>query len=62
MSDEWNEKLRCPECSKTGMASLSHREGDATPSVQAIPDGFKVVDTQYGPVFYCGACDIELDP
>jgi hypothetical protein len=60
--DEWNEKLRCPNCSKTGMASLSQSEGERTPTVQSVPEGFKVVHTRYGPHFHCGTCDVAVDP
>jgi hypothetical protein len=62
MNDEWNEKLRCLRCGKTGMASLSQDEAHEVPAVQAIADGFKVVDSGFGPAFYCGDCDIEVAP
>jgi hypothetical protein len=62
MKDEWNETLRCPRCGGTGTAGLSQGEADETPSVQSMPDGFEVVDTEYGPTFYCGDCDVEVDP
>lgn len=62
MNDEWNEKLRCLKCGKTGMASLCQSDGDDLPAVQTIPDGFKVVDTRFGPVFYCGDCNVEVAP
>jgi hypothetical protein len=62
MADEWNEQLRCPNCSKTGMASLSQSEGDQTSIVQSVSDGFKVVQTQYGPDFQCETCNVSVDP
>jgi hypothetical protein len=62
MKDEWNETLRCSICGKTGMASLCQDEGADTPTVQRAPDGFKVVDTRYGPNFRCDACDVAVDP
>jgi hypothetical protein len=62
MSDEWKEELRCPECAKTGVASLSQSENADIPTVRSVPDGFKVVTTQYGPNFYCATCDIEAAP
>jgi hypothetical protein len=62
MADQWNEKLRCSKCRKTGIASLSQGERDNTPTVESIPNGFKVVQTEYGPDFRCGACDIAVDP
>jgi hypothetical protein len=62
MTDEWNEKLRCPSCGKTGMASLSQGDRDDMPTVHSVPDGFKAVQTEYGPDFRCGACDVPVDP
>lgn len=62
MTDEWNEKLQCPSCRKTGMASLSQGERDYAPTVQVVPDGFKVVQTEYGPDFHCEACDVAVEP
>jgi ribosomal protein S27AE len=62
MTDEWNEELRCPECGKTGMARLSHPKGDQAPTVQKVPDGFKVISTQHGPDFHCGTCNIAVAP
>ena len=61
MKDEWNESLRCPICGKTGRASLSQDNGDA-PSVLSVPDGFKIVATQYGPNFQCTTCDVAVKP
>ena len=62
MSDEWNEKLRCPKCGKTGMAGLSQRKDDDPPSVQCVPEGFKVADNRFVPVFYCEDCNVEVMP
>jgi hypothetical protein len=62
MTDQWDEKLRCPVCEKTGTASLSQGKGDDMPTVQRIPDGFKVVATQYGPDFHCDTCNVVVDP
>jgi hypothetical protein len=62
MKDEWDETLRCPICDKTGKASLRQDEGADTPAVQRAPDGFKVVDTQYGPNFHCEACNVAVNP
>jgi hypothetical protein len=62
MKNEWNEKLRCPTCGKTGMAGLSQGDLDDLPSVQSVPDGFRVVTTRFGPNFNCGNCDVKVDP
>jgi hypothetical protein len=61
MTDEWNEQLRCPHCRRTGVARLSQGEHD-TPTVQIVPDGFKVVQTSYGPNFECATCNVAVDP
>jgi hypothetical protein len=61
MKDEWNERLRCPTCGKTGMASLSQDNGDA-PTVHLVPDGFKVVGTEHGPDFQCMTCNVAVMP
>jgi hypothetical protein len=60
MNDDWNEELRCLKCGKTGMAGLS--QGDDMPIVQAVPAGFKVVDTGVGPSFHCSDCEREVAP
>lgn len=62
MTDQWNEQLQCPNCRNKGMASLSQGEGVEEPTVQIVPDGFKVVHTSYGPDFRCAACDIAVEP
>jgi hypothetical protein len=61
MDDEWHEKLECPQCRRTGLASLSQGTADV-PTVHAVPDGFKVVQTSYGPNFHCATCDIAVQP
>jgi hypothetical protein len=62
MADEWNERLRCPNCRKTGVASLSQGDGDDVPTAQGVPDGFKIINTEYGLTFRCEDCDVEVDP
>jgi hypothetical protein len=62
MIDQWNEELRCPQCSNTGLASLSQPEDAKTPTVEGVSDGFKAVQTEYGPDFHCGACHIPVLP
>ena len=61
MKDMWNENLRCPNCGKIGRASLSQDNGD-TPSIQLVPAGFKIVDTEHGPNFRCADCDVAVKP
>jgi hypothetical protein len=58
---EWNKKLRCPNCNKTGMASLSQVDADV-PTIHVVPDGFKVVQTEFGPDFHCATCDVAAVP
>jgi hypothetical protein len=60
--DDWKEKLRCPKCRKTAMASLCQAEGDDTPTVEFVPDGFRVVKTNSGPDFQCATCDVAVEP
>jgi hypothetical protein len=60
MIDKWGEHLRCPQCSNTGEASLSHSKDAKTPTVDGISDGFKAVQTEYGPVFHCEACNVPV--
>ena len=62
MADEWNEQLRCPKCSKTGMASLSQEFDSDLVIVHSVPDGFKVVAAQYGPDFKCTTCNVAVLP
>jgi len=61
-TDEWNEKLRCPQCGKTGMAGLSQSDDADRPTAQIVPDGFKVVATTFGPNFHCTACNVAVVP
>ena len=62
MTDEWNEKLTCPRCRKTGMASLFQHDGNTSPSIEFVPAGFKVINAQFGSTFYCIDCDTEVMP
>jgi predicted RNA-binding Zn-ribbon protein involved in translation (DUF1610 family) len=62
MTDEWSETLRCPKCGKTGMASLSQSGDTDIPTVQSVPDGFKVVATLYAPNFHCTSCNVAVVP
>jgi hypothetical protein len=60
MRDQWHENLRCPTCGKAGKASLS-QDNDDEPTIQILPDGFKVVATEHGPDFYCLTCDVAVE-
>jgi hypothetical protein len=62
MPDEWNERLQCPLCGKIGVASLSQNNRDDTLTVHSVSDGFKVVQTQYGPDFHWETCDVPMRP
>jgi hypothetical protein len=62
MTDQWNEQLRCPQCANIGVASLSQSSDAAVPTVDGVPDGFKAVQTEYGPDFHCGVCDVPVVP
>jgi hypothetical protein len=62
MIDQRDEELRCPQCSNTGTASLSQPKDTEMPTVEGVTDGFKAVQTEYGPNFHCGVCDIPVLP
>jgi hypothetical protein len=62
MIDEWNEKLRCPICDRTGIASLSQDDDADIPTVHSVPDGLKVIATTYGPNFHCATCNVAVLP
>jgi hypothetical protein len=62
MTDEWSETLRCPQCGKTGMASLSQRDDTNIATVHGVPDGFEVVATLYTPNFHCTSCSVAVAP
>jgi hypothetical protein len=62
MIDQWNEPLECPQCQQTGSTVLSQSREAEMPTVVRITDGFKAVQTEFGPNFHCGACDIPVDP
>lgn len=44
------------------MVSLTQEARAEIPTVNAIADGFKVVPTRFGPVFYCADCDAPVQP
>jgi hypothetical protein len=62
VTDQWSENLRCSACKNAGITTLSQGEGDQTPTVLSIPNGFKVVQTKYGPDFYCETCNVPTAP
>ena len=62
MTDEWNERLRCPKCRKTGIASLSQEDDSDIPTVHSVSDGFKVVAARYSPDFHCTTCNVAVVP
>jgi hypothetical protein len=60
--DQWTELLTCPNCGMTGSAHLSRPEGRAFDfSVDAIPEGFKVVRLEFGEAIYCQSCDRQAN-
>jgi len=62
MTDQWTEQLRCPLCRNAGMASLSQFEDAHMPTVNSVPDGFRAVQTEYGPDFHCESCNVPALP
>jgi len=61
MTDQWDEELRCPQCRRKGMVSLSQNGDNSIPTVDNVADGFKTVQTEYGPNFECGACNVTVE-
>jgi hypothetical protein len=62
MIDQWNEVLRCPQCKSSGLVNLSQPNDSDMPSVDSISDGFKAEQTEYGPGFLCGVCNVPAMP
>lgn len=62
MTDLWNETLLCPTCKNAGTASFAQSKEADIPDVRALPEGFKVVPTDYGPRFYCEGCNVAAEP
>jgi hypothetical protein len=60
MTDQWDEHLHCPQCLNAGMASLSLFKDAQMPTVDLITTGFKAVQTEYGPDFHCGICNVPV--
>jgi hypothetical protein len=63
MIEDWYEKLRCPRCGKTSMATLVRSKGRKTPEAQSVPKGFKTVKTHKVPTFiarYPGGIALKL--
>ena len=54
--ERWLEKLRCPNCGKTGTGRLSHADG-WTVHVDILPEGFYFIQSESGSNFYCSSCD-----
>ena len=55
MTDQWAENLRYLH--KYWHDHLVTGDGDQTPTVLSMPDGVKVVQTEYGPDFHCETCN-----
>jgi hypothetical protein len=62
VADQWSENLRCSRCKNSGIAALSQGDGDWIPTVLSTPNGFKVVQTEYGPDFHCETCNVPAAP
>ena len=61
-AERWTEKLRCPTCRQTGNVSLTMTDRGEIPVVNEVTEGFKVIHTQFGPVFHCTVCDVPAEP
>jgi hypothetical protein len=62
ITDQWSKKLRCPLCRNTGTARLSQFNGAQKPTVDGVPDGFRVIQTEYGSDFRCADCNVPAAP
>ena len=62
MTDQWEEHLRCPECRHIGTVSLSQFEQALIPTVIFVTAGFAAVQTEFGPTFHFGACNVPAEP
>jgi hypothetical protein len=57
-TNQWTESLACPHCGIKGVAHFSQPQNHAfDSSVDATPEGFKVVSLKFGETFYCQTCD-----
>jgi hypothetical protein len=64
LRDCWAESLHCRSCGTTGDAEFSQAGGPAYSheiSVERVPDGFKMVPSEYGSSFYCATCENSVD-
>ena len=61
-TDRWDEILRCPSCAIESQVSLAQRTGEDRPTVKSEPLGFNVIETDYGPAFYCRNCNKQAQP
>jgi len=58
--ERWLEKLRCPNCAKTGTARVSQADG-WTIHVDILPEGFYFIQSESGSNFYCSSCDSSAE-
>jgi len=50
-------------CAELSQASgQAYHDGDQDVRVESLPDGFKVVQLEYGIDFCCASCDIPVEP
>jgi hypothetical protein len=59
--DDWVEDLRCPKCGQTGTVTISQANGFLDLQVVSISDGFKTLQTEFGPHFCCSSCDCLVE-
>ena len=60
MANQWDEHLRCPQCRRTGLASLHQSEGDRMPTVEFVTAGFDKMQTEFGPEFHSRVCNVSV--
>jgi hypothetical protein len=61
--EHWIENLMCRRCEKDGVAVLSTEDKLSwIVQVESVPEGFRVIQSEYGSSFYCSSCDGPIEP
>jgi hypothetical protein len=60
--DHWVEFLSCRGCQTTGVALLSTEDKLSwIVKVESVPEGFRVIRSENGIIFYCSTCDRPVE-
>ena len=56
----WTELLTCPNCRNSGLLQLFQPSGSTYEyRAESVPDGFKIVHTECGELYWCRGCRRE---